>query len=84
MLQSTNDPVEPTLSASRISKSTPEQAEFVVIANRLPVQHSCPRATGVRSSPGGLVSALTAVLQNQNGLWIGWLASPARRATADL
>jgi trehalose 6-phosphate synthase len=74
MLQSTNDPVEPTLSAGRISKSTPEQAEFVVIANRLPVQHSMSQGNEEwRPSPGGLVSALTAVLQNQNGLWIGWL-----------
>jgi trehalose 6-phosphate synthase len=26
-----------------------------------------------RPSPGGLVSALTSVLQSRNGLWIGWL-----------
>ena len=33
-------------------------------------RRTAPRSGG--PVPGGLVSALTAVLQNRNGLWIGW------------
>ena len=51
----------------------PRTAEFVVVANRLPVRHSSTIGNeGWMPSPGGLVSALTAVLQNRNSLWIGW------------
>ena len=51
-----------------------ERAEFVVVANRLPVRHSStPGDEGWMPSPGGLVSALTSALQNHaDGLWIGW------------
>ena len=48
-------------------------ADFVVIANRLPIHHSPTQGTSEwRPSPGGLVTALTSVLQSRNGLWIGW------------
>ncbi len=49
-------------------------AEFVVIANRLPVD----RVTGPdgettwRKSPGGLVTALEPVIRRHGGAWIGW------------
>ncbi|WP_332644481.1 alpha,alpha-trehalose-phosphate synthase (UDP-forming) [Aeromicrobium sp.] len=49
-------------------------AEFVVIANRLPVD----RITGPdgettwRKSPGGLVTALEPVIRRNGGAWIGW------------
>ncbi len=49
-------------------------AEFVVIANRLPVD----RVTGPdgetmwRQSPGGLVTALEPVIRRNGGAWIGW------------
>src|SRR5579863_968454 len=50
-----------------------EPAEFVVVANRLPVRHAgAAGEEGWLPSPGGLVSALTSVLQNRQGLWIGW------------
>ena len=53
--------------------TTNDLADFVVVANRLPVQQT---ASGDgeqwRPSPGGLASALTSVLQSRNGLWIGW------------
>ena len=53
-----------------------ESAELVVVANRLPVRHSdTPGDEGWMPSPGGLVSALTAILQNSNGLWVGWPGS---------
>ncbi len=74
IVRSATEPVEPTLGVGRISKSESEQADFVVVANRLPVQHSVSQGNDEwRPSPGGLVSALTAVLQNHDGLWIGWL-----------
>src|ERR1700679_4208367 len=62
--------------SARGSKRDAATADLVVVANRLPVQHSSKNGTdGWRPSPGGLVSALTSVLQNRNGLWIGWLGT---------
>jgi alpha,alpha-trehalose-phosphate synthase [UDP-forming] len=53
--------------------SESDGADLVVVANRLPVRHSTsPGDEGWMPSPGGLVSALTSVLQNRRGLWIGW------------
>ena len=49
-------------------------AEFVVIANRLPVDRvQGPNgSTTWRTSPGGLVSALEPVMRSKGGAWIGW------------
>ncbi len=48
-------------------------ADLVVVANRLPVQQTSKEGDDEwRPSPGGLVTALTSMLQNRNGLWIGW------------
>jgi len=49
-------------------------ANFVVIANRLPVDRDFnPDGTTTwRTSPGGLVSALEPVMQRKGGAWIGW------------
>jgi trehalose 6-phosphate synthase len=41
----------------------------VAIANRLPVQHG---ADGWQLSPGGLVTALRPVMNDQSGAWVGW------------
>src|SRR5690554_2391585 len=49
-------------------------AEFVVVANRLPVDRVVDdggRETW-RTSPGGLVAALEPVMQTVNGAWVGW------------
>jgi trehalose 6-phosphate synthase len=65
--------VEPAAVKGRVSSRDSAKADLVVVANRLPVQHSTSSGDEAwKPSPGGLVSALTAVLQNQNGLWIGW------------
>ena len=50
------------------------QAEFVVIANRLPVDRVTNPDGSVtwRTSPGGLVTALEPVMQRNGGAWIGW------------
>lgn len=43
--------------------------KIVVVANRLPVR----RQDGVwQQSPGGLVTALTPILQATGGAWVGW------------
>ncbi|TVQ74883.1 MAG: trehalose-6-phosphate synthase [Phycisphaeraceae bacterium] len=48
-------------------------SKFVVVANRLPVNRK-GRGASARweMSPGGLVSALTPILQARDGAWIGW------------
>jgi trehalose 6-phosphate synthase len=49
------------------------EAEFVVVANRLPVNRVRREGTTTwRSSPGGLVSALAPILRERSGDWIGW------------
>ncbi len=59
------------------SNDAPQTAQLVVVANRLPVRPSSEREGdgGWRPSPGGLVTALSAVLQENDGLWIGWSGS---------
>lgn len=49
-------------------------ADFVVVANRLPVDRivSGEGEMSWRSSPGGLVTALEPVLRAQHGAWVGW------------
>ena len=60
-------------SADTTTSSSRAPADLVVVANRLPVRpSSTPGDEGWLPSPGGLVSALTAALQYENGLWIGW------------
>jgi trehalose 6-phosphate synthase len=56
-----------------------------VVANRLPVQRATGDGGGWRASPGGLVSALTAVLRDHDGVWVGWTGETgARSAPAEL
>ena len=60
-------------SATAFLTSSHATAEFVVVANRLPMHLSSTQGNEEwRPSPGGLVTALTSVLQSRNGLWIGW------------
>ena len=44
---------------------------MVVVANRLPVAFD-EKSGDWNTSPGGLVSALTPILQRTNGSWVGW------------
>ena len=55
---------------SGIAKS----AEFVVVANRLPVDlEKLPDGTQRwKRSPGGLVTALEPMLRSREGAWVGW------------
>jgi trehalose 6-phosphate synthase len=49
-------------------------ADFVVVANRLPVDmETLPDGTTEwRASPGGLVTALAPMLRARGGAWVGW------------
>ncbi|GIF47634.1 trehalose 6-phosphate synthase [Asanoa ferruginea] len=52
--------------------------EFVVVANRLPVDEVVDD-DGSRSwarSPGGLVSALQPIVRSHGGAWVGWTGQP--------
>ena len=54
------------------------KAEFVVVANRLPVdleQRPTARSSWKRS-PGGLVTALEPMLRSRDGAWVGWPGLP--------
>ena len=57
-------------------------AEFVVVANRLPVDrigNADPAAddpAAWRHSPGGLVTALEPVMAKADGAWVGWAGQP--------
>ncbi|MFC7790301.1 alpha,alpha-trehalose-phosphate synthase (UDP-forming) [Microbacterium sp. MAHUQ-60] len=53
-------------------------AEFVVVANRLPVDRIV-NADGEetwRTSPGGLVAALEPMMRSVDGAWVGWAGMP--------
>lgn len=51
-----------------------ETHDFVVVANRLPVdvEHDARGNICARPSPGGLVAALQPVLAQRRGGWVGW------------
>lgn len=60
------------------SEVVPDGYEFVVVANRLPVdrQVEADGTTSWRRSPGGLVTALEPVMQKADGAWVGWSGAP--------
>ncbi|MEJ3657321.1 trehalose-6-phosphate synthase [Actinomycetes bacterium KLBMP 9759] len=57
-------------------------AEFVVVANRLPVDlEKLPDGTERwKRSPGGLVTALEPMLRSREGAWVGWPGLPDAEA----
>ena len=50
------------------------KAEFVVVANRLPVdlERAPDGSENWKRSPGGLVTALEPILRSRRGAWVGW------------
>ncbi len=52
------------------SSSAGGHADFVVVANRLPVKLDEDGSWSL--SPGGLVSALLPVMRERSGSWVGW------------
>ena len=55
-----------------------ETYDFVVAANRLPVDRvTTPDGESQwRRSPGGLVTAMDAVMRGRDGAWVGWAGEP--------
>ena len=51
-----------------------KQADFVVVANRLPVdlERGADGGDNWKRSPGGLVTALEPMLRSRDGAWVGW------------
>jgi trehalose 6-phosphate synthase len=51
-----------------------QQADFVVVANRLPVdlERGDDGSDNWKRSPGGLVTALEPMLRSRRGAWVGW------------
>ncbi|HEY9312991.1 trehalose-6-phosphate synthase [Williamsia sp.] len=60
------------------SKKSDTRADFVVVANRLPVDKEVLADGSVRwkRSPGGLVTALEPILRSRTGAWVGWSGQP--------
>ena len=56
--------------------------EFVVVANRLPVDRVTEPdgSTTWQRSPGGLVTALEPVMAKADGAWVGWDGAPGEAA----
>jgi trehalose 6-phosphate synthase len=56
----------------------PKGSDFVVVANRLPVDlETLPDgSTRWKRSPGGLVTALEPILRSNKGAWVGWAGVP--------
>jgi trehalose 6-phosphate synthase len=61
-----------------MSAVTTEAADFVVVANRLPVdlEHLPDGSQRWKPSPGGLVAALNSFLSSRRGAWVGWPGVP--------
>lgn len=53
----------------------PASSSIVVLANRLPIHRT---EAGWDVSPGGLVTALSPILRESAGTWIGWTGEPDR------
>ncbi|HWH26837.1 MAG TPA: alpha,alpha-trehalose-phosphate synthase (UDP-forming) [Pseudolysinimonas sp.] len=55
-----------------------ESYSFVVVSNRLPVDHVVDDAgkSAWKPSPGGLVTALEPVMRAAGGAWVGWAGQP--------
>jgi len=55
----------------------PKRANFVVVANRLPVRRVGEGDDAKwESSPGGLVTAMTPIIKERGGAWVGWTGQP--------
>src|SRR5436853_1213728 len=68
----------PGAGATRSKDLTSGVSDFVVVANRLPIDLERLPDGGTRwkRSPGGLVTALEPLLRRRRGAWIGWPGVP--------
>src|SRR6476619_5620932 len=77
--RSTSQPAPAAVAAaSEQRKIVGSASEFVVVANRLPVDlETLPDgSTRWKRSPGGLVTALEPILRGKKGTWVGWPGVP--------
>ena len=53
-------------------------SDFIVVANRLPVDLVVDEDGGKswKRSPGGLVTAMEPLLRGRDGAWVGWPGVP--------
>ena len=59
------------------AKRAKDSRRLVVVANRLPVSRTRKKGGDEwTTSPGGLVSAMTPLLQEGEGAWVGWAGTP--------
>lgn len=58
--------------------SVPNGSDFVVVANRLPVDRVTDEdgQSSWRRSPGGLVTAIVPLMRRRAGAWVGWSGAP--------
>jgi trehalose 6-phosphate synthase len=63
---------------SNSAEQTTGAYAFVVVSNRLPVDHvvDADGNAGWTRSPGGLVTALEPVMHSNEGAWVGWVGQP--------
>jgi alpha,alpha-trehalose-phosphate synthase [UDP-forming] len=61
-----------------MTSTTAEAYDFVVLSNRLPVDHvvGADGSSTWQQSPGGLVTALEPVMRAAEGAWVGWVGQP--------
>ena len=61
-----------------MSRTEGQLADFVVVANRLPVDRVVMEdgETSWKTSPGGLVTALEPLMRREGGAWVGWPGAP--------
>ncbi|MFG1931511.1 trehalose-6-phosphate synthase [Mycobacterium sp. NPDC048908] len=66
------------MTSGRSQGHGPGDADFVVVANRLPIdmERLPDGSTTWKRSPGGLVTALEPLLRQRRGAWIGWPGIP--------
>ena len=64
----------PPARSSDSKESTAGESDFVVVANRLPIdmERLPDGSTTWKRSPGGLVTALEPLLRRRHGAWVGW------------
>ena len=59
------------------------RSRLIVMSNRLPVRRVKRHGRTIwEQSPGGLVSALTPILRDRHGAWIGWTGGTGRSVEA--
>ncbi|USN98553.1 MAG: trehalose-6-phosphate synthase [Phycisphaeraceae bacterium] len=67
--------------AKRTTNPNKTDGGLVVIANRMPVRRTAKNKPGEwETSPGGLVTALSPMLRERGGGWVGWDGAAGRKA----